>query len=290
MMAAHEVSMKMSPPVVNSASMLLLLFLLVCQAVDVFVRLAERHLVDARVTTHFGGAALAPSIGDGDIQEQDYQRLLLIKAVGAEAYALASSFNLNIKKRIIMMNKNKTRKSRLMWLLLLIPMLGMTSVLFARTEKAVNLDDKLRFTQSNVEMSFRLPEPMIDYSSGSSASTRTSSSASARTVPPPPAAVTRAEYIRVIGDDEEITDHFSFKEVTLLAIATSIDAFAVGITIALLKDPLMISSAIIGIVAFAFSIAGIFIGKKIGDYVGDKFQILGGVILILIGFKILLGF
>lgn len=96
-----------------------------------------------------------------------------------------------------------------MWLLLLIPMLGMTSVLFARTEKAVNLDDKLRFTQSNVEMTFRLPEPMIDYSSGSSASTRTSSSASARTVPPPPAAVTRAEYIRVIGDDEEITEELS---------------------------------------------------------------------------------
>lgn len=91
-------------------------------------------------------------------------------------------------------------------------------------------------------------------------------------------------------DDEEITDHFSFKEVTLLAIATSIDAFAVGITIALLNDPLLISCAIIGIVAFAFSIIGIFIGKKLGNYVEDKFQILGGVILILIGFKILLGF
>ena len=92
------------------------------------------------------------------------------------------------------------------------------------------------------------------------------------------------------GDDEEITDNFSFKEVTLLAIATSIDAFAVGITIALLKDPLLISSIIIGVVAFAFSIIGIYIGKKLGDYVGDKFQILGGVILILIGIKILLGF
>ena len=100
-----------------------------------------------------------------------------------------------------MMNKNKTRRRRLMWLLLLIPMLGMTSVLFARTEKAVNMDDKLRFTQSKVEMSFRLPAPMIDYSSGSSASLKT--------VPPPPAAVTRAEYIRVIGDDEEITEELS---------------------------------------------------------------------------------
>ncbi|WP_406536811.1 manganese efflux pump MntP family protein [Methanobrevibacter sp.] len=92
------------------------------------------------------------------------------------------------------------------------------------------------------------------------------------------------------SDGEDVSDEFSFKEVTLLAIATSIDAFAVGIAIALLKDSILISAAIIGVVAFAFSIAGIFIGKKIGDYVGDKFQILGGVILILIGIKILLGF
>ena len=74
------------------------------------------------------------------IQEQDYQRLLLIRTVGAEAYALASSFNLNIKKRIIMMNKTKTLKRRLMWLVLLIPMLGMTSVLFARSEKSLDID------------------------------------------------------------------------------------------------------------------------------------------------------
>ena len=92
------------------------------------------------------------------------------------------------------------------------------------------------------------------------------------------------------SDEDEITDTFSFKEVTLLAVATSIDAFAVGITIALIDDPILISSVIIGIVAFAFSIVGIFIGKKIGNYVGDKFQIFGGVILILIGVKILLGF
>lgn len=92
------------------------------------------------------------------------------------------------------------------------------------------------------------------------------------------------------NDEGEVTDNFSFKEVTLLAIATSIDAFAVGITIALIKDPIWISAAIIGIVAFAFSVLGIFIGRKIGDYVGNRFQILGGVILILIGIKILLGF
>lgn len=91
-------------------------------------------------------------------------------------------------------------------------------------------------------------------------------------------------------NDEGSSDEFSFKEVTLLAIATSIDAFAVGIAIALLKDQIMISAFIIGIVAFIFSITGVFIGKKIGRFVGGKFQILGGVILTLIGIKILLGF
>ncbi|MGX8693899.1 MAG: manganese efflux pump MntP [Methanobrevibacter sp.] len=94
----------------------------------------------------------------------------------------------------------------------------------------------------------------------------------------------------LFGGDEEITDNFSFREVILLAIATSIDAFAVGITFAVLENPFLMPSIIIGVVAFAFSIAGIYIGRRLGDYFGDKFQILGGVILILIGIKILLGF
>lgn len=92
------------------------------------------------------------------------------------------------------------------------------------------------------------------------------------------------------GDDEDISDEFSFKEVTLLAIATSIDAFAVGITFALLNTNILIPCTVIGVVAFLFSIMGILIGRKLGDYFGDKFLILGGVILILIGIKILLGF
>ena len=91
-------------------------------------------------------------------------------------------------------------------------------------------------------------------------------------------------------DEEEITDNFSFKEVTVLAIATSIDAFAVGLTFAFLNTHPLVPSAIIGIVAFLFSIVGIFIGRKLGNILGDKFQIIGGIILILIGIKILLGF
>ncbi|KZX14253.1 manganese efflux pump MntP family protein [Methanobrevibacter oralis] len=92
-----------------------------------------------------------------------------------------------------------------------------------------------------------------------------------------------------LSGGEEISDEFSFKELTLLAIATSIDAFAVGITFALLNDPLLLSCFIIGIVAFIFGVCGIFIGRKVGDYFGDKFQIVGGIVLILIGVKILLG-
>ena len=93
-----------------------------------------------------------------------------------------------------------------------------------------------------------------------------------------------------LGDDEDVLDTFSFREVTLLAIATSIDAFAVGITFALLKIPLLVPCTIIGIVAFLFTIVGIFIGKKLGNYLGDKFEIVGGIVLILIGIKILLGY
>ena len=92
-----------------------------------------------------------------------------------------------------------------------------------------------------------------------------------------------------LSQDEEVTgDRFSIKEVFLLAIATSIDAFAVGITYAVLKTDIIIPVIIIGVVAFIFTIFGIYLGRKIGNYFGDKFEIIGGTILILLGFKILL--
>lgn len=89
-------------------------------------------------------------------------------------------------------------------------------------------------------------------------------------------------------EGEENSDNFSFKELTLLAIATSIDAFAVGITYAVLKTDILIPVIMIGVTAFIFTIIGLYLGKKIGNYFGDKFEILGGAILILLGVKILL--
>jgi hypothetical protein len=111
----------------------------VCWLVLQEIKIVHEYEADDEVINRYG------------IQEQDYQRLLLIKAVGAEAYALASSFNLNIKKRIIMMNKKKTLKRRLIWLLLLIPMLGMTSVLFAHTEKSIGPDNQIQSIVHAVE-------------------------------------------------------------------------------------------------------------------------------------------
>ena len=90
------------------------------------------------------------------------------------------------------------------------------------------------------------------------------------------------------NDEEDSSDKFSFKELTLLAIATSIDAFAVGITYAVLNTDILIPILMIGVTAFIFTIIGLYLGKKIGNYFGDKFEILGGVILILLGVKILL--
>ena len=90
------------------------------------------------------------------------------------------------------------------------------------------------------------------------------------------------------NDEEDSSDKFSFKELALLAIATSIDAFAVGITYAVLKTDILIPIIMIGVTAFIFTIIGLYLGKKIGNYFGDKFEILGGVILILLGVKILL--
>ena len=90
------------------------------------------------------------------------------------------------------------------------------------------------------------------------------------------------------NDEDDSADKFSFKELTLLAIATSIDAFAVGITYAVLKTDILIPIIMIGVTAFIFTLIGLYLGKKIGNYFGDKFEILGGVILILLGFKILL--
>ena len=74
----------------------------------------------------------------------------------------------------------------------------------------------------------------------------------------------------------------------LLAIATSIDALAIGITFAFLKVDLIFAISIIGIITFILSIIGTKIGNKFGDKYEKKAELIGGIILILLGTKILL--
>ena len=73
-----------------------------------------------------------------------------------------------------------------------------------------------------------------------------------------------------------------------LAIATSIDALAVGITLAFLDSNILISSLIIGIVTFILTSLGVVIGNKFGNKYETKAQIFGALILIVLSFKILL--
>lgn len=86
---------------------------------------------------------------------------------------------------------------------------------------------------------------------------------------------------------EAVKDPLSNKTLTVLAIATSIDALAVGVTFATVEIPLFAAAAIIGVVAFVLSFAGVYIGSKCGNLFGNKAEIAGGVVLVGIGVKIL---
>lgn len=89
-------------------------------------------------------------------------------------------------------------------------------------------------------------------------------------------------------DEEEKTDVLKIGELTVMAIATSIDALAVGITFAFLKVNIILSVLLIGVTTFALSLAGVLIGNKFGAKYKSKAELAGGIILVLIGVKILL--
>ena len=89
-------------------------------------------------------------------------------------------------------------------------------------------------------------------------------------------------------ESENICDDVSFKTMIVLAIATSIDALAVGITFSFLKVNIMLAITLIGIITFFLSIIGTKVGNKFGDKYENKSEFIGGIILILLGLKILL--
>ena len=90
------------------------------------------------------------------------------------------------------------------------------------------------------------------------------------------------------NDEEEADASLDVKPMFLLAVATSIDALAIGITFAFLKVNIIPAVCFIGIVTFIISFAGGKIGNVFGARYKNKAEIVGGVILILLGLKILL--
>ncbi|NJM87051.1 MAG: manganese efflux pump [Hydrococcus sp. RU_2_2] len=74
----------------------------------------------------------------------------------------------------------------------------------------------------------------------------------------------------------------------LLATATSLDALAAGLGLSVIKTPIILAVTAIGFITFSLCFIGVFIGHKFGSLFSQKVEILGGVILIFIGSKILL--
>jgi putative Mn2+ efflux pump MntP len=82
-------------------------------------------------------------------------------------------------------------------------------------------------------------------------------------------------------------DVFAVRTLLLLAVATSIDALAVGITLPLLHAPLILSVITIGIVTAALSVIGLFAGRHFGPRLGPRLDAFGGLVLVTLGVKIL---
>ena len=92
----------------------------------------------------------------------------------------------------------------------------------------------------------------------------------------------------VSGDEEKTDDSVSIKSMLPLAIATSIDALAVGVTFAFLRVTIAYAVSFIGVITFLLSTVGVKVGNVFGARYKSKAEIAGGVILILMGLKILI--
>jgi len=90
------------------------------------------------------------------------------------------------------------------------------------------------------------------------------------------------------NDEERNFNPQDIKVILFLSIATTIDAFVIGITLAFLNVKLLLTTSIIGAVTYLASMLGILFGKNLGTHFGKKIEIVGGLILIAIGIKLLL--
>ncbi|HEX5656954.1 MAG TPA: manganese efflux pump MntP family protein [Polyangiales bacterium] len=95
------------------------------------------------------------------------------------------------------------------------------------------------------------------------------------------------EALTASADDDKPPAALSVRLLIALAVATSIDAFAVGLTLPLLGAPLLLSVLTIGVVTALLSGAGVLLGRRFGSMLGKRLDAFGGVVLIALGCKIL---
>ena len=88
-------------------------------------------------------------------------------------------------------------------------------------------------------------------------------------------------------EDEAHIEVIRIIPVIVLSVATSIDALAVGVSFGVLQTEILLPALIIGIVCFGISFAGVMLGERLEKLLGNRMEIFGGVILILIGLRIL---
>jgi len=112
----------------------------VCWLIMKEIKVVHEYEADDEVINHY------------HIRSRDYQRLLVMRTVGAEAYALACSFNINIKKRIIMMKKKQSTWWRLTWMAVTLPLVGVALTAFSRPKEALKevVDNSVRIIEQPI--------------------------------------------------------------------------------------------------------------------------------------------
>ncbi|MBR5447687.1 MAG: manganese efflux pump [Clostridia bacterium] len=96
------------------------------------------------------------------------------------------------------------------------------------------------------------------------------------------------EALRGGDDDEEVSATLGVREMMLLAIATSIDALAAGISLSVLNANITVAASFIGIITFTLSFLGVYVGGVFGEKFKKPAEIVGGVTLFLLGLKVLI--
>jgi len=91
-----------------------------------------------------------------------------------------------------------------------------------------------------------------------------------------------------IKEERKTPNPANLAVVLVLAVATSIDALAVGITLSLITNAIALAVIVIGVVTFGLSFAGVYIGKKFGHFFESGIEAIGGLVLIALGLKIVL--